>query len=158
MKHMRPLNLAALAAALSVPAYPFANDPAVPVVVDLFTSPGCYSCPPAEKLLGNFYKLKTVLDLQFHVDFWDDLVYGAAGKWKDPFSKPAYAQRQSGYNMEKVSPYGGVKQQAPVQVLSPDSSHSAAVFTEPRNFGITSCENSRMEFSASSMGIRCGMT
>ena len=130
----------------------------MPVVVDLFASPGCYSCPPAEKLLGNFYKLKTVLDLQLHVDRWDGLVYGAAGKWKDPFSKPVYAQRQSGYNMEKVSPYGGVKQQASVRVLSPDSSHSAAVFTEPRNFGITSCENSRMEFSASSMGIRCGMT
>ena len=65
---MRLLTFATLAAVLSVPASAFANDPAVPVVVELFTPSGCYSCSPAEKLLGNDYKMKTVLDSEFHVD------------------------------------------------------------------------------------------
>ena len=69
MKHMRPPTFASLAAVFSVPASAVANDPAVPVVVESFTSPGCYSCSPAEKLLGNDYKMKTVLDSEFHVDY-----------------------------------------------------------------------------------------
>ena len=70
-----------------------------PTVVELFTSQGCYSCPPAEEFLGELAVEKTLLALEFHVDYWDDLVYGSAGKWKDAFSKRAYTDRQTGYNM-----------------------------------------------------------
>ncbi|MGB0682940.1 MAG: DUF1223 domain-containing protein [Magnetovibrionaceae bacterium] len=69
-----------------------------PVVVELFTSQGCYSCPPAEKLLGELSKQPGILALEWHVDYWDDLIYGLAGKWKDPFSDPAFTQRQRDYN------------------------------------------------------------
>ena len=68
------------------------------VVVELFTSQGCYSCPPAEKFLGDLAEQETVIALDFHVDYWDNLVHGADGKWKDPFSRPAYTQRQRVYN------------------------------------------------------------
>ncbi len=71
-----------------------------PVVVELFTSQGCYSCPPAEAYLGKLAKRSDVIALEFHVDYWDDLVYGAAGKWKDPFSSPANTQRQRQYNTQ----------------------------------------------------------
>ena len=74
-------------------------DGGAPTVVELFTSQGCYSCPPAERFLGDLAGQDSVLALEFHVDYWDDLVYGAAGKWKDPFSSPAYTARQSGYNV-----------------------------------------------------------
>ena len=62
---------------------------ALPVVLlELFTSQGCYSCPPAEKLLGeDFARRPHVMALELHVDYWDDLVYGSAGAWKDPFSR-----------------------------------------------------------------------
>ena len=69
-----------------------------PVVVELFTSQGCYSCPPAEAFLRDLAVREDVIALEFHVDYWDDLVYGLAGKWEDPFSKPRYTQRQSHYN------------------------------------------------------------
>jgi hypothetical protein len=36
--------------------------------------------------------------LEFHVDYWDDLVYGSAGQWKDVFSRPANTTRQRAYN------------------------------------------------------------
>lgn len=75
-----------------------AGDASAPTVVELFTSQGCYSCPPAEKFLGDLAAQKSVLALEFHVDYWDDLVYGSAGKWKDPFSKREYTERQTGYN------------------------------------------------------------
>lgn len=69
-----------------------------PTVVELFTSQGCYSCPPAEAFLGELAAKDGVLPLEFHVDYWDKLVYGAAGRWKDPFSSPAATQRQQRYN------------------------------------------------------------
>ncbi len=72
---------------------------ATPTVVELFTSQSCYSCPPAEIFLGELAGRPDVLALEFHVDYWDDLVYGSAGKWKDAFSKPAHTQRQRGYNV-----------------------------------------------------------
>ena len=69
-----------------------------PAVVELFTSQGCYSCPPAEAYLGKLSKRSDVIALEFHVDYWDNLVYGSAGKWKDPFSSPKYTERQRQYN------------------------------------------------------------
>ena len=68
-------------------------------VVELFTSQGCYSCPPADKLLGSIVKNnKNTIALEFHVDYWDSLVYGSAGQWKDPFSSASYSKRQRDYN------------------------------------------------------------
>jgi hypothetical protein len=67
-------------------------------VVELFTSQSCYSCPPAEAYLGEIARRPNVIALEFHVDYWDELVYGAAGKWKDRFSQPAFTARQRGYN------------------------------------------------------------
>ncbi len=70
-----------------------------PTVVELFTSQGCYSCPPAERFLGELASRDGILALEFHVDYWDNLVYGSAGKWKDPFSSPAFTARQRDYNV-----------------------------------------------------------
>ena len=71
-----------------------------PVVVELFTSQSCYSCPPAERFLGELAGRTGVLALEFHVDYWNDLVYGSAGKWKDPFSRPEFTRRQQDYNRQ----------------------------------------------------------
>ncbi len=73
-------------------------EPANPVAVELFTSQGCYSCPPAERYLGELAKRQDVIALEWHVDYWDDLVYGGAGSWKDPFSSPDATVRQYAYN------------------------------------------------------------
>lgn len=69
-----------------------------PVVVELFTSQSCYSCPPAEAFLGELAGDPGIVALEWHVDYWDDLVYGSAGRWKDPFSDPAFTERQGLYN------------------------------------------------------------
>ncbi len=78
----------------TISAEPAANGP---VVVELFTSQGCYSCPPAEAYLGELSKTPEIVALEYHVDYWDELVYGAAGKWKDVFSQPEFTQRQRIY-------------------------------------------------------------
>lgn len=62
-----------------------------PVVVELFTSQGCSSCPPADALLGEFAKQDNVIALAYHVDYWDDL------GWRDLFSIPEAMRRQSSY-------------------------------------------------------------
>lgn len=70
-----------------------------PVVVELFTSQGCYSCPPAEKFLTELAKRKDVVALEWHVHYWDELVYGSAGKWKDIYSDESFTRRQRLYNL-----------------------------------------------------------
>jgi len=63
-----------------------------PVVVELFTSQGCSSCPPANAYLNELSRdRRDVLALAFHVTYWDRL------GWKDPFSLPAATQRQDRY-------------------------------------------------------------
>ena len=58
-------------------------------VVELYTSEGCNSCPPADKWLSRLKAEPSVVALAFHVDYWDRL------GWKDRFANPAYTQRQA---------------------------------------------------------------
>ncbi len=71
---------------------------ASPTVIELFTSQSCYSCPPAEAYLGELAQRDDIIALEHHVDYWDDLVYGSAGRWKDIFSSPEATDRQRRYN------------------------------------------------------------
>ena len=88
----------ALSVSLLLPVSSAQADGKTKHVFELFTSQGCYSCPPAEELLGRIVdQSDEILALEFHVDYWDTLVYGAAGQWQDPFSSPKYSQRQRDY-------------------------------------------------------------
>src|SRR5215469_6268895 len=88
-----------LTAALSVSALIGKGDDAKPqktVVVELFTSEGCSSCPPADELLTHLRqdlsaKNIQVIPLGFHVDYWNSL------GWKDRFSSAEYSHRQEQY-------------------------------------------------------------
>lgn len=85
-----------------------ANRPAS-AVVELFTSQGCYSCPPADALLGELIdRHDSVVALEYHVDYWDDLVYGSAGSWRDPFSSAAHTKRQRDYQARGLAGRSGV--------------------------------------------------
>jgi hypothetical protein len=68
-----------------------------PLVIELFTSQGCSSCPPAEQLLSKLASAgavgdRTLAPLAFHVDYWND------GGWADPYSLPAWTERQHQYS------------------------------------------------------------
>ncbi len=82
-----------------VSAVPEPEPEEAPVVVELFTSQSCSSCPPAEAYLVELAKNENIIALEWHVDYWDDLVHGRAGKWKDPFSSPDHTKRQREYNV-----------------------------------------------------------
>lgn len=98
-----PLTLRSLLAALLL-ALAFASPvraDSMPVVVELFTSQGCSSCPPADALAGRLAERDDVLALSFHVDYWDYL------GWKDTFASPAHSERQRNYarSMRRRSVY-----------------------------------------------------
>ncbi len=68
-----------------------------PVVLELFTSQGCYSCPAAEAFLGELIEERDdIIALEWHVDYWDRLVYRGSS-WKDPFSDASFTARQQTY-------------------------------------------------------------
>ncbi|MGA8259785.1 MAG: DUF1223 domain-containing protein [Arenicellales bacterium] len=78
-------------------------------VVELFTSQSCYSCPPADRLLGRLIRARSdVVGLEFHVDYWNDLRYGGAGSWTDPFSHEDYTRRQQRYEARGLEGNNGV--------------------------------------------------
>jgi hypothetical protein len=66
-----------------------ADPPPRPAVVELYTSEGCSSCPPADELLEQLSHRADVVAIAFHVDYWD------SGGWRDRFALPDSAKRQN---------------------------------------------------------------
>ncbi|QDY68906.1 DUF1223 domain-containing protein [Qingshengfaniella alkalisoli] len=62
-----------------------------PIVVELFTSQGCSSCPPADELLSELADADGIIALALHVDYWDYI------GWKDIFGSQAFTKRQKSY-------------------------------------------------------------
>lgn len=62
-----------------------------PVVVELYTSQGCASCPPADAMLHELAQRDDIIALALHVDYWDYI------GWKDSFANPAFTARQHDY-------------------------------------------------------------
>jgi hypothetical protein len=82
--------LALGAGALLAPA-PLRAATVNPVLVELFTSQGCSSCPPADKLAAQLSRDPDIFVVSFNVDYWDYL------GWRDTLAKPEYSQRQYDY-------------------------------------------------------------
>ena len=89
IRHFQRLCAAAVVSAALVPVAASAEP--VTAVIELFTSQGCSSCPPADQLLGELAERPGVLALSMPVDYWDYL------GWKDTFADHAYTERQRGY-------------------------------------------------------------
>jgi hypothetical protein len=79
------LSLASGAVAAACTAH---SDAQRPHLVELYTSEGCDSCPPAERWMSTLRKHADLIGLEFHVDYWD------TSDWRDPFSDHAYTLRQ----------------------------------------------------------------
>jgi len=86
---MNRLGATILAAATLVAAPLAAEDRLV--VVELFTSQGCSSCPPADAILHDLAGMEGVLALALHIDYWDYI------GWEDSFAQAAFTARQEAY-------------------------------------------------------------
>lgn len=89
---------AVLAVALLSPSFTWAacdvtSGPKTTALVELYTSEGCSSCPPADKRLARFpsreYRSEQVVPIALHVDYWDYI------GWKEPFAKASFSERQN---------------------------------------------------------------
>ena len=87
------LAIALLSPTLSWAACDVKSGPRTTALVELYTSEGCSSCPPADQRLGQFpsreYGLEQIVPISLHVDYWDYL------GWKEPFAQPRFSERQS---------------------------------------------------------------
>jgi hypothetical protein len=101
------VKLLVLVAAASLIAWSPASAETRPLVVELFTSQGCSSCPPADALLGELARRPDVVALGYHVNYWDNL------GWKDPFSSAAATDRQRLY----AARFNGGRQYTPELVV-----------------------------------------
>lgn len=88
---MHRMMTAALSLWLGGAGMGIGQETANPVVVELFTSQGCSSCPPADALLAELASREDVIALALHVDYWDYI------GWKDSFADPAFTRRQKAY-------------------------------------------------------------
>jgi hypothetical protein len=88
---MKPTLAGALLALVMIGQGAMAEERHGPVVVELFTSQGCSSCPPADALLGELAMREDVIALALHVDYWDYI------GWEDTFAMPEMTARQHGY-------------------------------------------------------------
>jgi hypothetical protein len=92
--------IGSLLIAIAVAAMPWLSAPAraeaqAVHVIEMFTSQGCSSCPPADRLLKTFAGRSDVIALSFHVDYWDRL------GWKDTFGNAAFTKRQRDYALRR---------------------------------------------------------
>lgn len=99
-----------------------------PVIVELFTSEGCSSCPPADSLLRKLSDEQSidgvqVIALEEHVDYWNHL------GWSDPFSSPGFSRRQEDY--ATTFPDGGVY--TPQMIVDGRAQFVGSNATEARN-------------------------
>lgn len=87
--------LASILASSLLQAYEFKSEPTASLVVELFTSEGCSSCPPADqwlsKLTENPDLFTGLVPMAFHIDYWDYI------GWKDPYATKEHSRRQRSY-------------------------------------------------------------
>jgi hypothetical protein len=88
---MKNLLAYALCGAGLLAAAPVMGQSATGTVVELYTSQGCSSCPPADAYLTQLASEPGIIALALHVDYWDYI------GWKDKFGDPAYSERQRAY-------------------------------------------------------------
>jgi hypothetical protein len=86
-----------IAAAIAAGIAPAAHAGGGPVVLELFTSQGCSSCPPPDALLGQLARRPDVIALAWHVDYWDRL------GWRDPYASREATVRQRTYARQLYS-------------------------------------------------------
>src|SRR6266508_3656100 len=87
--HHRVVMTVALAIALSAGFVSARAEPRA--VIELFTSQGCSSCPPADRLVGELARDPSIVAMSLPVDYWDYL------GWKDTLANPRHTARQRGY-------------------------------------------------------------
>lgn len=92
MKHFKVLSALSYLAASQI-----AHAEKPMIVVELFTSQGCYSCPPADEILTKLAQYDDVIALGLHVDYWDYL------GWKDNFAIAKFGERQASYNAQIIN-------------------------------------------------------
>jgi hypothetical protein len=108
---MRAFSAALAAFGLLAAAHDASAGEAPPrAVVELFTSQGCSSCPPADAYLATLAERSDVLALSFHVDYWDYL------GWKDTLALPEHTERQRAYAHQR----GDGKVYTPQMVVNGD--------------------------------------
>ena len=124
------LALAATANGADAPACSARSGATVPAVVELYTSEGCDSCPPADRWLGALKGRADVVALAFHVDYWD------SRDWKDRFAQPMFTRRQNATQRTSGARFAYTPQVLVDAHDEPDWSHLPATSLQARTAAV----------------------
>ena len=129
---MRYLVVLLLLLATNLQALELTSSSSQAIVVELYTSEGCSSCPPADKWLSRLKHdprvFKSIIPMAFHVDYWDDL------GWKDPWAQAAFSNRQRQLSLSLATPsvFAGLLS----QVYTPAFLVSSQEWTKWRDYSV----------------------
>lgn len=93
-----PFAAAIAAACAATPALAGHPDRTVPVVVEMFVSQACAACPPAAEYVESLCSSQNTVALSWHIDYWNILANPKHGRWRDPYARTEFADRQRLYN------------------------------------------------------------
>ena len=127
-------------------------------LIELFTSQSCSSCPKAEKLFAELADRDDLVVIEWHVDYWNNLVHGRDGRWQDPYSSQANTIRQRDYNLALRGTAGVYTPQAVISGVTETTGSRGAAIENLLSKAPETCAKIEMSYDTAGLAVSIAPT